>query len=57
MVVFFACVSVNFVLFLYCRDGIVLFRPLHLRNKFEEDSIVYSGAAATSEIDDFIHKN
>ncbi|EFA11421.1 Protein disulfide-isomerase-like Protein [Tribolium castaneum] len=38
-------------------DGIVLFRPQHLHNKFEDDSVVYSGGAVTGEIQDFINKN
>ena len=38
-------------------DGIVLFRPHHLHNKFEDDSVAYSGPAVTGDINDFITKN
>lgn len=38
-------------------DGIVLFRPQHLHNKFEDDSVVYTGSAVTADIHDFINKN
>lgn len=42
---------------LQIRDGIVLFRPLLLNNKFEEDTVTYEGAPSTGEINDFITKN
>jgi protein disulfide isomerase family A protein 3 len=38
-------------------DGIVLYRPAHLRSKFENDSVIYSGSAKTKEINDFITRN
>lgn len=39
------------------ENGIVLFRPNHLNNKFEEKEITYSGAAEFDDIQDFIDKN
>lgn len=44
-------------LLLICRDGIILFRPAHLHNKFEENNVEYKGSTSTSEINDFITKN
>lgn len=38
-------------------DGIILFRPQHLHNKFEDDSVAYTGQATTADIQDFITKN
>ncbi|CAH1377773.1 hypothetical protein MTP99_019188 [Tenebrio molitor] len=38
-------------------DGIVLYRPSHLHNKFEDDSVAYSGSPVTGEINDFINNN
>lgn len=37
-------------------DAIVLFRATHLRNKFEEDSIVFTGQTKV-ELDDFVKAN
>jgi len=39
------------------KDAIVLFRPPHLANKFEDDSVTYSGNAVTGDINEFINKN
>lgn len=38
-------------------DGIVLFRPAHLNNKFEDNSVQYSGKADSADISTFITKN
>ncbi|EFA03047.1 protein disulfide-isomerase A3 [Tribolium castaneum] len=38
-------------------DGIVLFRPPHLHNKFEKSSVLYEGDAETDEIIQFIMDN
>lgn len=38
-------------------DGVVLFRPQHLTNKFEEGSVAYSGSVDKSQLNDFITKN
>ncbi|KAK9890375.1 hypothetical protein WA026_010468 [Henosepilachna vigintioctopunctata] len=39
------------------KDNIVLFRPAIFNNKFEDNSITYSGKADSSSIGDFISKN
>ncbi|XP_060537218.1 protein disulfide-isomerase A3 [Cylas formicarius] len=39
------------------KDGVVLFRPSHLKNKFEDDSVAYKGKAESSDLNDFISKN
>ncbi|KAF2882311.1 hypothetical protein ILUMI_23876 [Ignelater luminosus] len=39
------------------KDAVVLFRPPHLANKFEDDSVTYSGKAVTGDINEFITKN
>lgn len=39
------------------RDGVVLFRPALLKNKFEPESVTYSGAAEVSDLNDFVTKN
>ncbi|XP_057666864.1 protein disulfide-isomerase A3 [Diorhabda carinulata] len=39
------------------KDGLVLFRPTHLQNKFEENSVKYTGGADAAEIQKFITKN
>lgn len=39
------------------KDGLILFRPKHLQNKFEENSVTYSGKADASDIQKFITKN
>ncbi|XP_022914992.2 protein disulfide-isomerase A3 [Onthophagus taurus] len=38
-------------------DGIILFRPPHLANKFEEDMIKYTGEASTVDLHNFITSN
>ncbi|KAJ8955403.1 hypothetical protein NQ318_003501 [Aromia moschata] len=38
------------------KDAIILFRPVHLHNKFEEKSIRYHGKADADEINEFITK-
>ncbi|XP_066158872.1 protein disulfide-isomerase A3 [Euwallacea fornicatus] len=38
-------------------DGVVLFRPAHLKNKFEPESVTYSGSAETADLNDFVTKN
>nr|CAD7590271.1 unnamed protein product [Timema genevievae] len=37
-------------------DAVVLFRPKHLHNKFEPDSVKYDGEASKSGIDTFLKK-
>jgi protein disulfide isomerase family A protein 3 len=39
------------------KDGLILFRPIHLQNKFEENSVKYTGDADATEIQKFITKN
>lgn len=39
------------------KNGIVLFRPVHLQNKFEDNSVTYKGKADTSDIKEFISSN
>lgn len=39
------------------KDAIVLYRPKHLHNKFEPDSVKYEGGSKKEEIDTFINKN
>ncbi|KAJ9595872.1 hypothetical protein L9F63_012931, partial [Diploptera punctata] len=38
-------------------DAIVLYRPKHLHNKFEPNSVKYEGASKKEDIDTFINKN
>lgn len=38
-------------------DVVVLYRPKHLSNKFEPDSVTYEGSADKVEIESFIKKN
>lgn len=38
-------------------DGVVLFHPQHLANKFEEASVAYSGSVDKSQLNDFITQN
>ncbi|CAG9855022.1 unnamed protein product [Phyllotreta striolata] len=39
------------------KDGLVLFRPQHLQNKFEDNSVKYTGGADAEDIQKFITKN
>nr|CAG4642426.1 EOG090X0438 [Evadne anonyx] len=39
------------------KNNIVLFRPKHLSNKFESDSVVYEGSASKDEITTWVQKN
>ncbi|XP_018325556.1 protein disulfide-isomerase A3 [Agrilus planipennis] len=39
------------------KNGIVLFRPPHLSNKFEDDSVTYDGDADVTAINDFVVNN
>jgi len=39
------------------RDAIVLFRPKHLHNKFEPNSVKYEGASKKEDIESWINKN
>lgn len=39
------------------NDGIVLFRPKHLHNKFEPNSVQYDGPASKESIEKFITEN
>ncbi|XP_044765397.1 protein disulfide-isomerase A3 [Coccinella septempunctata] len=39
------------------KDNVVLFRPEILKNKFEDNQVVYSGNADSGSIKDFITKN
>lgn len=39
------------------KDGIVLFRPAHLNNKFEDNSVKYTGPANSADINKFITNN
>lgn len=38
-------------------DKIVLFRPKHLNNKFEADSVVFEGSANKDALNTFVEKN
>ncbi|KAL1493457.1 hypothetical protein ABEB36_011505 [Hypothenemus hampei] len=38
-------------------DGVVLFRSAQLKNKFEPESVSYSGTAETADLNDFVTKN
>ncbi|XP_030748346.1 protein disulfide-isomerase A3 [Sitophilus oryzae] len=38
-------------------DAVILFRPAHLKNKFEPSSVTYSGPAESSDLNDFLTKN
>jgi protein disulfide isomerase family A protein 3 len=43
---------------LYFRDAIILFRPKHLQNKFEPNSVKYEeGSAKKEDIESWINKN
>lgn len=42
---------------IFSSDAIVLYRPKHLANKFEDDFVVYSGPADSVDINQFITKN
>ncbi|KRT84796.1 Thioredoxin, partial [Oryctes borbonicus] len=54
----FAHTSFNDVLEKYeVKDGIILFRPAHLNNKFEDGRVKYTGSASSEEINTFITKN
>lgn len=39
------------------KDGVLLFRPAHLNNKFEESSVKYTGDANSADIHKFITNN
>ncbi|KAJ8923867.1 hypothetical protein NQ315_010449 [Exocentrus adspersus] len=39
------------------QDGVVLFRPLHLQNKFEENAVKYEGKPNSADLNDFITEN
>ncbi|XP_063241514.1 protein disulfide-isomerase A3 [Bacillus rossius redtenbacheri] len=39
------------------EDAVVLYRPKHLHNKFEPNSVKYEGEPSKSEIEKFIQKN
>lgn len=39
------------------EDGVVLFRPAHLHSKFEDSKVKYTGAAKSTDLNDFITKN
>ncbi|XP_072402081.1 protein disulfide-isomerase A3 [Diabrotica undecimpunctata] len=39
------------------KDGLVLFRPAHLQNKFEDSKVQYSGSADAGSIQTFVNKN
>lgn len=39
------------------KDGIILVRPAHLNNKFEEDRVKYAGGASSADIHTFINDN
>lgn len=38
-------------------DAVVLYRPKHMSNKFEEDFVVYTGSADSTDLNDFVKKN
>ncbi|CAH1134868.1 unnamed protein product [Ceutorhynchus assimilis] len=38
-------------------DGVVLFRPAHLKNKFEDASVTYSGKADSADLNEWVTKN
>ncbi|KAF7287794.1 hypothetical protein GWI33_003425 [Rhynchophorus ferrugineus] len=38
-------------------DAVILFRPAHLKNKFEPNSVTYSGPAETADLNDFVFKH
>ncbi|GJQ69959.1 ERp60 [Trypoxylus dichotomus] len=39
------------------KDAVILFRPAHLNNKFEDGRVKYTGSASSGEINTFITKN
>lgn len=38
------------------KDNVILFRPKHLHNKFEEDHVKYDGEGTTESMQDFIEE-
>ena len=41
----------------FLSNAIVLFRPKHLKNKFEADTVVYDGKDSKEELESWINTN
>lgn len=48
---------VSYICVPFYRDGIVLFRAKNLLNKFEDNTVKYTGGASKADIDSWITKN